>query len=151
MLAVDPLSVYIADLIVNKENNAEAQDSTVYGTLTRTRAECSLPVNTDDENGFPEEAYSATAAFMRHLMDRLNKEAVLVVTKTLLSVNSLDAAPSEEQINKLKETGAMGAMAMVHIVHVLRAALELVDWDYVAERVIEAGRKRAASESSEGG
>jgi hypothetical protein len=84
-------------------------------------------------------------------MDRLNKEAVLVVTKTLLSVNSLDAAPSEEQINKLKETGAMGAMAMVHIVHVLRAALELVDWDYVAERVIEAGRKRAASESSEGG
>lgn len=148
MLAVDPLSAYIADLIVNKENNAEEQDSTVYGTLTRTRAEVGF--SGADGAEFPDEAYSATAAFMQHLMDRLNKEAALVVTKTLLSIDTLDDAPSAEQIKKIKETSAMAAMAMVHIVHVLRAATQLVDWDYVAERVIEAGRKRAG-ESSEGG
>jgi hypothetical protein len=148
VLAVDPLSAYIADIIISKEDNSGDAQDTVYSALTRTRAELGLSAADGDE--FPDEAYSATAAFVQHIMEKLNKEAARVVTKTLLSINTLDDAPSAEQIKKIKEIGAVASLAMLHVVQILRVSPQLVDWDYVAERVIEAGRKRAG-ESSEGG
>jgi hypothetical protein len=146
MLAVDELSSYIAELIINKEKNDDDESGTIYGALLKTQAEYQFPPG--DGSPFPEEAYSATAAFAEHLIDRLTKESILMVTKTLMQVDALGDAVTEKQIKKLKDNATRSAAGLMHVVCVVKASLTMVDWTYVAERVIEAGHKRATGETS---
>jgi hypothetical protein len=151
VLAVDPLSSYIAELIITKENSDnERGKQTIYDGLMQAKtdlANSSLALSGDeqvDESGLPEEAYTATADFAMLAVDNLSKSAMLVITKLLIAVNELelDAETAAKDLEKIKKHAGLAGGAMVHILQVVRAATDCVDWSYVAERIISAGRER---------
>ena len=54
-----------------------------------------------------------------------------------------DASP--KQIKKIKGRVTTSGLAVSHLMQIVRSAIELVDYEHVAERAVDVGRKMAKS------
>jgi hypothetical protein len=143
MQTVDPLSAYISELIVHKEaRDFHNKKPTIYEGLMRAKSK--IPpeeIDPNDLSGLPEAAYKATEAMMKELMGQLLSESTMSVTQLVLGVRTASIADEKEK-EELAHLAMMAAHGVLHLTRVCRAGLELVDWEYVADRLIDDGRKQ---------
>jgi len=150
MLEVDELTRYVADLLVIKEKSDDG-GPTIYQALLQAKRRLNIPESGDTDEEFPEDALKATAIFAEHIICKLSAEAVESLATLLSLVQNLDenALNNQKTVNKLKEAASMSGLATVHLMHLVKPALSLVDYDHVAERAIEAGRRRARADDAQ--
>ncbi|NBZ97018.1 MAG: hypothetical protein EBR40_11455 [Proteobacteria bacterium] len=143
MLSVDPVTVYVAELLAKREA-ADDGGPSIYDALLRAKRILNLPDVDDGDNEFPEEALEATTAFVEHLVNKISIEAATAWAHLLLLIKTIpdSGAERDRAIKKIQELAEVASAAAIHFVNISKPALQLVDYEHVTERVLAAGRQR---------
>jgi hypothetical protein len=146
MLKVDDLTQYVTSLVLrNEETCGENNDEeTLFESLIRTKNTYGLPAGEDGDE-FPAEAYTEAEKYCEDLITTISITATKNLIRLLAAISALPDDADESQIRALKESSNHSGLAVAHLMQIARPALELVDYEHVAQRAVDLGRKKAES------
>jgi hypothetical protein len=150
MLAVDPLTAYVARLVSHREAEDDGNPS-IYDALIMAKRRLNIPDSSDpNADEFPDDAHRAAAVFVEHIVNKLSAEATEALAKLFTLVKDLELENiNEDVLDKLRTAAVNGGLATVHLVAIARPALSLVDYEHVADQAIAAGKRRLQGKSDD--
>lgn len=145
MMKVKETEAYIVQIVKQKEKlRAEDGDITLYEALTSAND----VLGATDPDTLPDEAYAAAAKFVRADMNKMAKQAVEFVVELFELLDALPDKPTKEQITKVKESLNAARLPYTFTANLSRVALADVDYDYITEMAVEAGKEELAKSES---
>ena len=147
MYEVDELTKYVTDLVTKKEETcakADSDEETLFAVMLRAKNDHGL-AGGEDGDEFPEAAYDAAELYCEGIITTISIGATKELARLLMELSMLPDDASPKQIKKIKGRVANSGLAVAHLMQIVRPALELVDYEHVAERAVDVGRKKAES------
>lgn len=96
-----------------------------------------------DRDDLPDEAYEAAALFVRLEITKLAAEAVRKMDGLLETLRKLPARVTPSEIEKIKQEAEEVRLPYMFTAALSKTAIDGADFDYLAERAVEASRKAA--------
>jgi hypothetical protein len=147
MYEVDELTKYVTDLVTKKEETcakADSDEETLFAVMLRAKNENGLEGGEDGDE-FPAAAYEAAELYCEGVITTISIGATKELARLLMEINMLPDDASPKQIKKIKERVGTAGLAVAHLMQIVRPAIDLVDYEHVAERAVDVGRKMAKS------
>jgi hypothetical protein len=147
MYEVDELTKYVTDIVTKKEetcSKADSDEETLFATMLRAKNDHGLEGGEDGDE-FPAAAYEAAELYCEGVITTISIGATKELARLLMEINMLPDDASPKQIKKIKERVGTAGLAVAHLMQIVRPAIDLVDYEHVAERAVDVGRKAAAA------
>lgn len=146
MYEVDELTKYVTDLVTKKEETCGDgnDEETLFEIMLRTKNDRGFPGGEDGDE-FPKAAYDAAELYCEGVITTISVGATKELARLLLELTALPDDASPKQIKKIKGRVTTSGLAVAHLMQIVRSAIDLVDYEHVAERAVDIGRKRAES------
>lgn len=144
MYEVDGLTRYVTEIVTKKEETCGDgnDEETLFAVLMRTKIEHGFEGGEDGDE-FPSEAYEAAEQYCEGVITTISIGATKELARLLVVLTALPDDASPKQIKEIKARIGRASLAVGHLMQITRPALELVDYEHVAERAVDIGRKMA--------
>ena len=137
-MKVKETEAYLVQVVKQKEMaRIDDGDMTLYEALTSANDALGSP----DPDDLPDDAYDAAAKFMRVDINKMAQKAVKLMVALFDELDKLPEIPTKEQIKKVKEAFDSAKLPYLFTASLSRTAVEDVDYDYITEMAIEAGKE----------
>ena len=147
MRAVDPLSAYLAETIVQLENSVEPEATVFRTAVSALKAKPEYADLDEFKDEIPDRLYEIVGMYCSQL---INRSSIAAYRQIIKLVNTLADDDAEKDMATLAEKARELLPALAYTMHITQHAIEVVDFDHVGELCFEAGRKRAMAESVSG-
>lgn len=153
MIKTDPLTGFLAHKFVTQEEEKN-RDKTLYKAMRKLHAQLANSEidgpETDFIVGFPPAAVSAAAALIRERTTSQITKAVEHLADTLALARDVHEDPTEKRLKKLSRMADQAAGDQETILALVNGAIELVDFEHIAETLLGVGKRMAeATEPAE--
>lgn len=144
MIKTDPLTGFLAHKFVSQEEEKDL-NKMLYSALQRVIANCPFEGVPEEElvAGLPPAAIKTAASIIRErAVDQITK-AVEHLADTLALARDMHKEPTAGKLKKLKKMAHKAAEDQEPILALINGAVDLIDFDYIAETLVEVGKRRA--------
>ncbi len=138
MLKTRELDEFLGGFIKEREQSREASEKTLFGVLREANVEYS-PKNPAE---LPDEAFDAAAGYMSYQINMMCIESAQDMARFLLAVKELPDNPSKKEVRKVVALAEKAGKGYLVTVEIIKRALADVDYTYLAEVAVQAGRER---------
>jgi hypothetical protein len=146
MMKVKETEAYLVQVVKQKEAvRVEEGAITLYEAFTAGNAILGA-LNPEE---LPDGAYEAGAKFMRADINRMAQKAVEFMVTLFDALDELPDSPTTAQIKKVKEAFEEARLPYLFTASLSRTAIADVDYEYITEMAIEAGREAEAAANAE--